>query len=508
MTPLRSLVLWIPDWPAVAAFGAAAMTEPVAVTHAGAVTACSPAARAQGVARGQRVRLAQSLCPQLQLLPEDTARAERAFVPVLRVLEQQVPGIQTLRPGLAALRARGAARYYGGESEAAHTLLAVLAEAGHPTARAGVADGLFTAEQAAWQAAPALVIPPGGAAAFLGPLPVALLGDDALASLLARLGVHTMAQFAHLGEDDVRGRLGEHGVRLRALAAGADSRPFTPQAPHTSFAREVVFETALEQSEQVAFAVRQTADAVCAALAAANVVCTEVRIDLTDDRGEVSSRVWMHPSYFDTNDLLARVRWQLEAHAPGAEHDDNRVSAGVTEVRLTPTLVDDLSSHQPGLFGQGPTERLHHSVSRVQALLGHTGVATGAVAGGRLLAERQQLTPWGERTILVRDPARPWPGALPPPLPTEVFDPPRPVRLEAADAAAVQVDERGVLSAAPAVIEGAQVVSWAGPWGVRDRAWDAERGHRAHRLQLVDDRQRAWVVLGEHGQWRAEGLYR
>src|SRR5690606_36995436 len=114
--------------------------EAVAIVHAGAVTACSAAARAQGVQRGQRVRLAQSLCPQLQLRPDDAAREERAFGPVLRVLEQQVPGIQTLRPGLAALRARGAARYYGGESEAAHTLLAVLAAAGHAGARAGVAD--------------------------------------------------------------------------------------------------------------------------------------------------------------------------------------------------------------------------------------------------------------------------------------------------------------------------------------------------------------------------------
>lgn len=510
MTPLRSLVLWIQDWPVFAAFGAReaqAADAALAVIHDGAVIACSAAARAQGVKRGQRRRLAQSLCPTLRFLPADPQRDERAFLPVLRLLEEQVPGVQLLRPGLAALRARGPARFYGGEEDAARVLLSVLAEHGHPHARAGLADGLFTAQQAARQADPFLIVAPGASAAFLAPLPVRLLDDDDIASLLTRLGVHTMAQFALLPENDVRDRLGERGVRLRALAAGADSRPFTPRAPDAELAREVVFDTPLGQADQVGFGVRQTADAVIAGLAAASAVCTEVRIDLTDDRGDVGTRTWLHPTCFDAADLVDRVRWQLEGMAAGTA-DDNRVSAGIIAVRITPTQIDDAAHHQPGLFGQGAQERLHHGISRVQALLGHSAVATGAVVGGRLLADRQHLTPWGDRTIPERPSGPPWPGRLPPPLPAEVFTPPRPVLVEGADHTPLAIDDRGALSAAPMWVEGAAVTGWAGPWGLRDRAWDAEKGRRAHRLQLVDAQQRAWVVLCEGGQWWAEGLYR
>src|SRR5690606_13158212 len=143
----RHLVLWLPDWPVRAALGAAPADEPVAIVHANLVIACSAAARAQGVRRGHRRRLAQSRSPALRLIPADPRRDERAFLPVLRLLEELVPGVQPLRPGLAALRARGAARYYGGEEQAALRLIEALAEHDYPDARASVADGLFTAEQ-------------------------------------------------------------------------------------------------------------------------------------------------------------------------------------------------------------------------------------------------------------------------------------------------------------------------------------------------------------------------
>jgi protein ImuB len=519
MSRERVLVLWVPDWPVLAAFGIQAREDTVAVTHGNDIVACSAAARAQGVRRGQRRRLAQSLCADLKFVPIDPQRDERAFLPLLRALDAEVPGVMPLRPGLVAFRARGPARYYGGERQAAEHLLGTLASLGHPDARAGVADGLFTAERAARQASaddPCLIVMPGEASTFLAPLPVRLLGDDQTTALLEKLGVRTMADFANLAEADVRARLGEAGVRLRALASGADSRAVTAQPPTDELAREIVFETPLEQTEQIGFAVRQTADAVIDALGQASFVCTEIRIDLTDDRGEFTSRSWMHPSYFAAPDIVDRVRWQLESVRSGqaAEPaDDNRVTAGITEVRITPVTIDSLAHHQPGLFGQGGEDRLHHGVSRVQTLLGHQAVTIGAIGGGRLLAERQRHTPWGDRTRADVTATQPWPGQLPTPLPTEVFDPPRPVRVQGPDGEAIEIDERGMLSASPTLVDGVTVVAWAGPWPLRERVWDAARGHRSHRLQLLDERQRAWVVLCQGqgdlpAQWHAEGIYR
>ena len=64
--PVRTLVVLGRDWPVVAA--GVAPDEPAAVLRANRVTACSPAARRDGVVVGQRRREAQSRCPGLVVL--------------------------------------------------------------------------------------------------------------------------------------------------------------------------------------------------------------------------------------------------------------------------------------------------------------------------------------------------------------------------------------------------------------------------------------------------------
>ena len=511
--PVRVIVLWFPDWPLRAALGADA-AEPAAILHANRVQACSAAARAQGVRIGQRRREAQGLVPDLRILPADPARDERAFLPVLRLIEGHSPGAQVLRPGLALLRARGVSRYHGGEAEAGLALHALLADQGHPEVRIGVADGPFTAELAARGADPVLVVAEGEAAAFLSPLPVQALRDEEVTALLLRLGIRTLGELAALGATRLAERFGERGARLHRLAAGADSRPVVPRPVDPELAAEIEFDSPLGQSDQIAFAVRQSADRVVLALADASLVCTEVRIDLTDDDEGVASRSWLHPTCFEATDLVDRVRWQLEALAQaqtGKEADEAHRFRGIVRVRIAPIAVDDAAHHQPGLFGSGTDDRLHHAISRVQTLLGHEGVLTAVVAGGRLAAERQQLTPWGERAVPLRAAGQPWPGRLPDPLPGEVFAPPRRVAVTAADGSPVDVDDRGLLTADPAAIEDCPVRHWAGPWPLRERRGEPGGILRGERLQLVDAQERAWLVLhtpgDDGGHWWAEGRY-
>ena len=153
-TPVRSLVLWLPDWPitallreeeAVATRSDASRERPVAVVERNLVVACSASARAEGVRRGQRRRDAQARCSRLRVVAADAARDHRAFAPVVSLVEKKAPGVQLVRPGLCALRARGPARYYGGEAEAARVLIVALREQGFHDVRAEIADGPFTA---------------------------------------------------------------------------------------------------------------------------------------------------------------------------------------------------------------------------------------------------------------------------------------------------------------------------------------------------------------------------
>lgn len=515
--PVRSLVAWVPDWPVVALTrdgdDPPDPQEPIAVFDKGAVVACSPAARAEGVRRGQRRRDAQARCPQLHVADADPVRDHRVFAPLISRLEDLAPGVQLVRPGLCAVHARGPARYYGGEAAAAIVLRDALLDALDDTVadvRVGVADGPFSAEQAARVGTrredPVRVVPPGAAAAFLAPLPVTALDDDVV-DLFARLGVQTLGQVAEMDPMRLVERFGPRGARLHALAAGQDSRPVTPRTPPPELHREIAFEPPLELADQVAFGMRQTADEFIAALGAIDLVCTELRVVLTGDRGDHSDRVWLHPGTFDAAAVVDRVRWQL-AEQPLAERG---LRSAVARVRIAPEAVDAAAHHVATLFGSGPEERVHRALSRVQAMLGHRGVVTPAIGGGRWLAERQVLVPWGDRAVTVGAHDRPWPGSLPDPLPATVFADPLSIAVVDAEGDMVAVDGRGELTAAPAALmqqgRSRRVETWAGPWPVFERGWDPTRARRAHRFQMVDTLQTAWLLVCEEGVWHVEGRY-
>lgn len=511
ITQTRCLVLWLMDWPVIAWWldTGVPQTGPVAVFEANQVIACSPDARAEGVYLGQRRREAQSRCPQLQVVAANVQRDEQIFTPLVVMIERSVPKVQVIRPGLAALRIRGPARYYGGEPEVAKAVLSGINELGVTGGRVGIADDIFTAEQAArdtQQADPIRVVPPGGSAGYLAPLSVNRLGDPELSELLPRLGVHLLGDFAAMAVNDVRDRFGARGVRLYELACGRDPREVVPRDVPLEFAQQIDFDPPLALAEQVAFCVQATAEKFITALAAQQRACTELRVVLLAEQGEHDERVWLHPDCFDAPAVVDRVRWQLQAAAGKA------IGSPLTRVRLEPVATDAIAHHAPGLFGSGTDEKVHHVLSRVQAMLGHGSVVRPAIGGGRGLAERQQFVPWGDRAVLDRLPDRPWPGHLPDPLPATVFPQRRRVEVTDADGVRLAVNDRLLLTSIPARLGiGAvslQLASWAGPWPIDERGWDGSCAVKGCRFQMADDTGGAWLlVLDEDGSWWAEGRY-
>jgi len=513
--PPRVAVLWCPDWPVTAAAQAEKIPTDaaIALVSKNLVFACSAAARAEGVTRGLRVREAQARYPELTVLDHDPGLDSRAFEPIIAALEQLVPGVQVLRPGLCAVKVRGAARYYGGEKAAGLFLAGRADEEGAGGARVGIADGIFTADQAARQAArraaPVQVVAQGAAAGFLSPLSVGLLEDPQLVTLLRRLGIRTLGEFAELAADDVFTRFGHDGARLHALASGRDSWPVTPRTPPRDLDVVVQFEPALDRVDQVAFGVRAAAEQFIDGLTAAKLVCTAIRVELDSDSdikgGERSERVWLHPHSFTPGDVVDRVRWQLQGGG------DVALRSGVTRVRVSPDAVDAIGNHEGGLWGSGPDERIHHGLSRVQSMLGHGAVLMPGVGGGRSLSDRQQLVAWGDRPVGAKPVDQPWPGRLPNPLPGTVFSPRHPVHVLSADGASVAVTDRGVVTAAPVRFsanssEVRRLTAWAGPWAIDERWWSTD-ARSAWRFQAVDETGCAWLLVLDAGGWWAEARY-
>jgi len=517
----RSLVVWVPDWPILASLRvtplqSSAMDAPVALIDKGLVFACSASARIEGVQRGLRVREAQARCTDLVVRPYEQQLDSRTFETVVTAIEELMPGVQLVRPGIAAVRSRGPARYYGGEQPAGLALVALLDGLGVPGARVGIADGPFTAEQAARTSTTTRrvrVVSEGASAEFLSGLPVSLVDDPVLITLLKRLGIVSLGEFAALPAADVLGRFGPGGAHLHALAGGLDSRPIIAHQPPDELDVTVAFEPALDRVDQVTFGVRASADDFVQRLVAAKLVCTTLRVEIETELGDYSERSWLHPRSFTAADVVDRVRWQLQ----GSGEVDSGLRSGVSAVRIVPETVDAIGNHEVGLFGAGPDERIHNGLARVQSMLGHEGVLTAVVSGGRTLADRAKTVPWGDRPLLPRSPLLPWPGQLPKPLPATVFTAPHPVFVYGADGSDVVIDERGKFSAAPARFSPAsgkdlrQITAWAGPWPITERWWDADAALSASRFQVVDDRGVAWLLVltrrATGSSWAVEARY-
>ena len=542
--PIRTIVLWCPDWPITAALrllGASALgasapnaftvnlgtlsagathdltaaDTPFALIDAGQVFACSASARSEGVRRGLRVREAQARCPGLRVLDYDPSLDIRAFEPVLEAIEETMPGAQVMRPGTCAVRARGPARYYGGEEEAALWLLDALDALGIHGSRVGIADGPFTAEHAARspQRQRIRIVPEGGSAEFLAGMPVGLLGEEALATLLRRLGIRTLGEFAQLEPRDVEARFGATGARVHALARGLDSRPVVPRVVPEELDSAVGFEPPLDRIDQVTFGFRASADRFIEQLVGARLVCTSIRIEVDSESGELSERTWLHPRSFTAADVVDRVRWQLQGSGTIAGNPfGSGLSSGITRVRVVPESVDAIGNHEHGLWGTGHDERIHHGLSRVQSMLGHGAVVTAAVGGGRTLLDRQSFMAWGDRTETAKPDALPWPGQLPTPAPGTVFEVPQPALVIDSAGIPVDLDERGMLSGSPARFSTdgrtlRPVAAWAGPWTIDERWWDADAFRRASRFQVVDDAGAAWLLVLDTRVWWAEARY-
>ena len=525
----RTIFVWCPDWPLLAAAGDIALPAeaPLALTEKSRVFACSPTARAEGVRRGMRIREAQSRCTGLTVLPYDPVLDHRAFEPLVQALEEITPGVQLIRPGLCAIRARGPRRYYGSERSAAEAVLRRLAELGVDRARIGIADGLFASELAAKHSGEDVaIVPAGTTAAFLAPLPLEALGTEAvgaattrskpvrgedLVTLLRRLGVRTLGAFAALPAEDVAARFGPDGARSHLLARGAETEAVVPRLPPERLDRSLEFEPPLDRIDQAAFAFRIPAEEFVAGLTRAQLVATAIRIDVTSDRGELSSRSWLHPRWFTPGDVLDRVRWQLQ----GSGAIDTGLGSPIARIAVEPEAVDAIGNHEQGLWGTAPEERVHHGLSRVQSMLGHEAVVTASIGGGRALRDRQHLVPWGDREPGdARPKGLPWPGSLPPPHPPTVFTEPVAALVRGPRGEPVSVDDRGSLVSVPAYFTPGTsqarlepVAGWAGPWPVDERWWDARTATRYDRFQVVDSAGTAWLLVCRDGEWAAEARY-
>jgi protein ImuB len=492
----RTLCVWYPDW---------ALRRPdtppdepaQAVAADNRVVAVNAGAAAAGVVVGMRRREAEAICPTIVTVVADPGAEAAAFEPVAVAVETLVPRIEIAAPGLLFVPIAGAVRYYGNEETLVAAVVAALDGATGGGYRVGVAAGPFTAHRAAEQATVDVpVCRVTDDAAFLRSLDVTAVGSEDLAATFRWLGITTLGELAALPREAMLSRFGGAGLAAHRIATGEDRDPRPRRVP-PDLAIEERFSPALESLEQAAFVGRALAHRLLSDPALRGAIPHRVIVEAEAADGTIRTRTWRNADPFDETTLAERVRWQLRAWLDEARaRNGPGIHGGVVRLRLSPADLSDrgrqLALHEDA---RGAAEA-HRTLVQTQAIVGPESVVQAVPQGGRDPGERVAWHRWDDAPPgVVRDPAAPWPGAIPAPSPA--LAPPDPPQLE------VDWDD-GMPVRIRLGSRWVPVVSWAGPWRKMGRWWDG--GRPADRYQIVTSAG-AFLCEVREGRTYLTGVY-
>jgi protein ImuB len=486
---VRTLCVLFPDW----SLGnrSTPPAEAVLVVAAdGRIAAVSPAARTQGAEPGMPRREAEMLCPGAVILERDLAEEWQRFELVVSTIEEIIPRVEVVEPGMALVPLSGATRYYGGEEPVVEIIAAKL-DLFQP--RIGVADGPFAATWAARTATPGTPMVVSDTRRFLNDLDISsLMGEspdaESMVATFRWLGVTTLGSLAGLPREALASRFGAPGLIMHRLAHGED-RMLDPRPIPPETAVELRFEEPLETLDQAGFAARAAAATLMTRLGREGIAPHRMTIEIESAGGESRLRVWRSLDPFTEGALADRVWWQLRAWL-----ESGQIRGGVIRLKLDPA---DLSGGGRQMaFFEDTSARIEaeRALARAQTLLDPAAVVQAAPRGGRMPSERIRWFRWGEDTP-PPDSTAPWPGSTPAPAPSLVPPEPRPLEVEWDEGLPVRVRLGSRWE---------PILTWSGPWRLSRKWWMGEQA--VDRYQIVTSAG-AFLCVVDRGQAFLVGIY-
>ncbi len=157
---------------------------------------------------------------------------------------------------------------------------------------------------------------------------------DVLATF-ERWGIATCGALARLPAADLHARLGERGLWLQRLAVGIDPRPLRAQPPDEVFAEGLDLEWPIDGLEPLSFVLGRVLDPVCERLEARDRAAAVVRIRLRLTDRQVHERALELPvPVREARVLRTLLLLDLEAHPPHAAIDRVDVSVDPVQARI------------------------------------------------------------------------------------------------------------------------------------------------------------------------------
>lgn len=335
------------------------------------VVAASPVARAAGVRAGQTLRQAQQLCPGAAFVPLDSGAVTALRASVSVELQRLSPAVEAGDDEvLCDLSGRHAA--YASEmawAAAVARALSVILDADPPAV--GVAASRFVARLAARAGTSGRIrrVRSGDEAAFLAPLPLAVLPvDPDVTARLAGFGLDCLGAVAGLAPADLQRQFGLDGLRVHRLARGLDGDGVNPESSVRAWSERLVLDGSSGDLETLLRAARHCTDVLGARLAERGLAASEVRLDYEmEDRAPSGVCVVPAGPVGNIVETWAAVLGLLGELRPGAP-----VTAVLVEVqRLAPA-----AGRQTDLWraGDAAREAVFLAAGRLRARFGDQAV--------------------------------------------------------------------------------------------------------------------------------------
>jgi DNA polymerase IV len=339
--------------------------RPVAVggsARRGVVLAASYEARPFGVRSAMPMARALRMCPDLVVVPPHFERYVEASEQVFTIFHEFTPEVEGLSLDEAFLDVTRSIALFGSAEEQAAKIKARIREQVRLTASVGIAEVKFAAKVASDLRKPdgLVVVPEGGVAAFLAPLPVSRLwgvGPKTEKVVLA-LGLRTIGDVARADDAWLERELGSLGPWLSALARGIDPRPVEPDREAKSIGAEETFEEDLEGEDLHPFLHGQ-ALRVAARLRRAGVRARAIHLKVKSASFHITTRQRTLTEPTDDGATIYAVVRDLLTHVPPGP------------VRLTGVHASNLGAQLP--LPDGPSSRrtrLNASIDRIHEKFG------------------------------------------------------------------------------------------------------------------------------------------
>ncbi len=213
-------------------------------------------ARAHGVRSGMPMSKARRLCPRAEVVRPDYDLYSRISSSVMAVFAEVTPQVEPVSMEEAFLEVSSARRRLGTPRQIAQWIRDTIADEQQITCSVGGAPTKTVAKMASRAAKPdgLLMVPGSRVLEFLHPLPVGAIWGvgEATETELRRLGLHTVADIAHLPLDTLRRAFGEHTAHhLHGLAWGHDAERVTPARVERSVGSSETFSQDIDDPDLI-----------------------------------------------------------------------------------------------------------------------------------------------------------------------------------------------------------------------------------------------------------------